>query len=827
MWEVKPNLYFQTAPQWQKGPGAYNINTRIALGAIDSGIGYTHVNNFLTSLNVPTINQSAYKRREREIGLAIEEVANNSCQMVLENEIQIEKANGGTPDPDGLMPISVSYDMQWLKRGRANDSLTGHGAIMGSKTKKVVDFSCANKLCRICEAAQAKGEKPSHHDCRQNHKGSSKSMEADVGVRLFKEAPKHGVKYSVFIGDDDSSTIARIREEVSYAVEKWSDSSHATRTLVSHLYKISSKKENSAGESVLSQKVIDYFRKCFSYCLSQNKGKPEKMKTSLMAIVPHAFGDHKKCQENKLSWCMWLQNPESYSHKDLPNGKDLKGENLKKNLTNLFQVYSSDTVVNKLVENASSQSNESLNSTVGSKAPKIRFYGGSESADQRVAAAVAQTNLGKQYLADTLRCVDIEPGKITEQKIALIDNERASQQKRKSSVEFKKQRRQNYFKRKARNKSQLNKESLSYESGITLTLDPDLLQKAIATPQEMKDFEKVVPTFRERPPKKYITCPDDETGVEKFEFVIFDTETSCGGIQAEIIQLAAETERGETFSRFTVPTREISPHASRINKFQTTSVGGKKFLHREGIPVKTVSFKECLQSFVDFLGALQDGSKKIILIGHNSATFDTPVLLRTFHQYSPQLIQKLMEVHVCFADSLVLIRNLIKDKQEALKMDDGSYIKTNQAAVYKHLFASDFKGHDALEDAKALNKILFKSSLRLSRSTIVNNSNTVELKSAIEEMNYLDNSNTLLKSFDEVISDQPHKGVMKKSLAKKLADSGIGYNDLERLFEAYGEQGLLAILANPPTTTNTSARRARGTTDSLALNLILNHFKGL
>jgi len=263
-------------------------------------------------------------------------------------------------------------------------------------------------------------------------------------------------------------------------------------------------------------------------------------------------------------------------------------------------------------------------------------------------------------------------------------------------------------------------------------------------------------------------------------------------------------------------------------KFQTTSVGGKKFLHQElGIPVKTVSFKGCLQSFVDFLGALQDGSKKIIFIGHNSATFDTPVLLRIFQQYSPQLIQKLMEVHVCFTDSLVLIRNLIKDKHKALKMDDGSYIKTNQAAVYKHLFASDFKGHDALEDVKALNKILFKSSLRLSRSTIVNKSNTVELKSAIEEMNYLDNGNTVLKSFDEVISGQPHKGVMKKSLAKKLADSGIGYNDLERLFKAYGEQGLLAILVNPPTTTNTSARHSRGTTDPLALNLISDHFKGL
>ena len=80
------------------------------------------------------------------------------------------------------------------------------------------------------------------------------------------------------------------------------------------------------------------------------------------------------------------------------------------------------------MENASSQSNESLHSTAGSKVPKIRFYGGSESADQRLAAAVAQTNIGKQYLLDTLHCVDIEPGQITEQKVALIDYEREATQ---------------------------------------------------------------------------------------------------------------------------------------------------------------------------------------------------------------------------------------------------------------------------------------------------------------------------------------------------------------------------------------------------------------
>ena len=75
------------------------------------------------------------------------------------------------------------------------------------KPKKDLDYSCANKLCRICESVRSKCEEPAHHDCRQNDKSSSKSMEPEV----VNDAPNHGVKYSVFIGDNDSSTIAKIR----------------------------------------------------------------------------------------------------------------------------------------------------------------------------------------------------------------------------------------------------------------------------------------------------------------------------------------------------------------------------------------------------------------------------------------------------------------------------------------------------------------------------------------------------------------------------------------------------------------------------------------
>ena len=104
--------------------------------------------------------------------------------------------------------------------------------------------------------------------------------------------------------------------------------------------------------------------------------------------------------------------------------------------------------------------------------------------------------------------------------------------------------------------------------------------------------------------------------------------------------------------------------------------------------------------------------------------------------------QRMNKLNINFADNLVLFRNLMKQKHEVLKQDDGSFVKTNQGALNRHLSGTDFQCHDTLEDVKALNKILFKSSLPLSPSVIVNKSGTTELNSAIKEMNYLDEKGT-------------------------------------------------------------------------------------
>lgn len=53
---------------------------------LHAGIGPTHVNALLTSINLPPVGQNTLKAREREVGPAIEWVAKKSCAEAIEAE---------------------------------------------------------------------------------------------------------------------------------------------------------------------------------------------------------------------------------------------------------------------------------------------------------------------------------------------------------------------------------------------------------------------------------------------------------------------------------------------------------------------------------------------------------------------------------------------------------------------------------------------------------------------------------------------------------------------------------------------------------------------
>lgn len=157
-------------------------------------------------------------------------------------------------------------------------------------------------------------------------------------------------------------------------------------------------------------------------------------------------------------------------------------------------------------------------------------------------------------------------------------------------------------------------------------------------------------------------------------------------------------------------------------------------------------------------------------------------------------------MNVYFADSLHLVKKLIKDKHKALELDTGGYCKPNQGSLYTHLFKEQFDAYDALEDVRALRKILFESSLSLSRKYIVETSSVTSVSHAVENMLHLNRRHELLLTFSGKLFNATDTGPIKRSMAQNISDSSLSYDELHKLYTTFVNRALLAILSNPPTT---------------------------
>ena len=354
--------------------------------------------------------------------------------------------------------------------------------------------------------------------------------------------------------------------------------------------------------------------------------------------------------------------------------------------------------------------------------------------------------------------------------VSKMDYERKQDQLRKQSKDFKKKRKQLRNVRSSKESRLESCEGTVYESGSTLSLDPEVINAASIQKAEICKFEQQVPKFCFRKVRRYQTF---NPGFE-YNFVIYYTETNCGGKKAEIIELSAFCHgTGDSFTKFVLPQHDINVHASNINKFHIASFGNERILHRNGFALQTVSLPECLLSFANFLKSTSATIKnatskpvKILLIGHNVNVFDTPLLIRSITKYR-ETEPKFKELDLLFADSLILIRHLLKENNEVLRKTDGMIPKENLRDIYKCLFQSEFdSSHQGLADVMALNKVLFWSKLKLTTEQIVNNSNTMILSTVQEDVQYLDKAHERLLTFNDRLYDDSDNSIFKKSLAK-------------------------------------------------------------
>ena len=223
--------------------------------------------------------------------------------------------------------------------------------------------------------------------------------------------------------------------------------------------------------------------------------------------------------------------------------------------------------------------------------------------------------------------------------------------------------------------------------------------------KELQRYEELGPPHTPKP--KTVNLSLDLS--KNYYFILFDTETTCTGKQAELCQISAITEDGrEEFSTFILPKSNISYGAYLVNGLTIKKINGSRTLCKANNQGQSVSADDGLLHFLTFLKQVknsQDNNCVPIVLGHNSATFDVPILLRNS---DTSFKDNLIEMNVHFADSHHLMKELIKGKHKALELEKGGFCKPNQGSLYTHIFNEQFDTHDALEDVPALRVVVGK-----------------------------------------------------------------------------------------------------------------------
>ncbi|XP_076083995.1 uncharacterized protein LOC143054830 [Mytilus galloprovincialis] len=595
--------HISLVPTGKKSNGkGFDINYKVCLAMINAGMGPSNVNNFLTGCNIPPVDASTLRKKQKELAPVIIEAAEASCKEAQREELECSECS----------ELEGSFDAGWQKKGSgwSYNSHTGHASLIGINTGKVIEFDVRTRNCSICQYYIGKNEPKPPHECNVNWTGSSKGMEPDMACSMIQRLAEDGYTVGTLHADNDATTQSRLPRSII----KKDDKTHVKKNLSKRLFGLSKNYKQ-----LKSAKVIPYIVRCFMYTISKHQNSKQSMKTELATIVPHIFGHHEQCSP---TWCTYVKDPTKFRFKHLPNGKALSGDKLREELDKLAQNYIERA--DRLLNLGSTQSNESFNNSVASFAPKNRFYGGTKSLKARVSSAVMQKNEGYGWLSKVNKNSLLSPGHLTILHGIRKDRRRKQIRKTQSTTNFKRKRLTIKSKKLKDNQRESVKEGDTYGGEIEV--------------QEHIDTETI--------PSKM------KFGGEE-SVVVFDLETTGLSRKSDITQLAA-FDGTTVFNEYVSPREVISPKSSEITGLTFDFSCDQMYHH--GKPVKSRDIQIVLLEFIEFISK----KKKPILFGHNIASFDIPILMNKLRQHS-LLSEFMLHIYGCI-DTIKLARRKFKTK---------------------------------------------------------------------------------------------------------------------------------------------------------------------
>ena len=184
------------------GYSRWEVNLAAVWGQMSTGGGHSTLTETMSFLGVPVMSRKNFMTTERTIGEWWREIFHQSMIEAgkQEREMAVECGNYH----DGVPAITVIVDGGWSKRSHRHsyNAKSGVGIIIGQRTKKILHMSVKNKYCASCAAGSPRDK----HHCYKNWDESSSAMETQAILEGFQQSEQvHGLRYTSFIGDGDSS----------------------------------------------------------------------------------------------------------------------------------------------------------------------------------------------------------------------------------------------------------------------------------------------------------------------------------------------------------------------------------------------------------------------------------------------------------------------------------------------------------------------------------------------------------------------------------------------------------------------------------------------
>ena len=230
-------------------------------------------------------------------------------------------------------------------------------------------------------------------------------------------------------------------------------------------------------------------------------------------------------------------------------------------------------------------------------------------------------------------------------------------------------------------------------------------------------------------------------------------------------------ETDSTFSCYILPTGQVNPHATTVSGLQVHVHNGQRVLTHHGSKVASESVKDGLNNFIQWLPT------KAILVAHNGRAFDSPRLVRAIVQCN--LSEEARKCITGFGDSLPYLKKVFpQEKSHALSTLCSSVINYTYSA------------HDATEDCKALKLVMQHAhSLDTNDINVSIAKFSLNFDSTLEHVVYKDKQFATFATLSNLVSEK----VVTKTMAMKIAGSGLEYGHLKSIVDRNGLDGISAV----------------------------------